>query len=336
MARVKTALIGLGYWGPNLLRNFSAQSDCEFVMACDLSPERIEKARAHFPAIAYTQSADDIFANPEIELVLIATPTATHATLATKALEAGKHVFVEKPMTATPEEAHALVACAKHADRLLMVDHTFVFAPAVQRMAEIAGNGTLGEPLYFESSRVNLGLIQKDTNVLFDLAIHDLSILHTVMDLRGVASIAAHGMRHFGEQIEQAHLHLRFASGFTAHIFASWLSPVKLRSTILAGTKAMILFDDMHPSEKLRIYDRGVEHDTSKPDPFFPKYRIGDILIPGLPGEETLSIEAKHVLACAQGHEQPLVSGEDAVRIIDLLHRANESIAQDGLSLSVS
>jgi predicted dehydrogenase len=331
--KVRTALIGLGYWGPNVLRNFAAQAECEMVMACDLSEKNIIKARAQYPAIIYTTDAEDVFKNPQIELILIATPVSTHFLLAKKALEAGKHVFVEKPMTGTPREAEELAALAKEKGKLLMVDHTFIFAPAVQKLGELAASGELGNLLYFESSRINLGLIQKDTNVLFDLAIHDLSILHSIMPLTGVQTVSAHGSKHFGQQEEQVHLHLVYDNGFTAHIHVSWLSPVKIRQTILGGTKAMVQYDDTLPSEKLRIYDRGVEHDETKSDPFFPKYRSGDIRIPALSTEETLSVEAKHILRCVSGGETPLVSGDDGAVLVRLLHTADQSMKQNSILL---
>lgn len=309
-----------------MLRNFAAQDHCEIVWACDLSEKNIEKTRKHYPALRFTQNVDDIFADTEVQLVLIATPTSTHFPLAKKALESGKHVFIEKPIAGSFKEADEIVRMGRERNLLTFVDHTFVFAPAVQRLGELASSGKLGDLLYFESSRINLGLIQKDTNVLWDLAIHDLSILGSIMDLNDVKTVAAHGSKHFGPQIEQAHMHLTFASGFTAHIHVSWLSPVKIRQTVLAGTKAMALYDDTEPSEKLRVYDRGIEHDDTKPDPFFPKYRAGDILIPALSNEETLNIEAAHILNCVQGKEKPLVTGEDGAKIVKLLELANESL----------
>lgn len=343
MKQVQTALIGLGYWGPNVLRNFVAQSECDMVAMCDLSEERLSKAKAYYPSVRTTTNAEEIFTDPSIELILIATPTSSHFALATKALESGKHVFVEKPLASTPAQADALVALAKKQGKLLFVDHTFVFAPAVVKLQEMVAQGELGNLLYFESSRINLGLIQKDTNALFDLAIHDLSILHTLVDLRTATSVAAHGSKHFGSQEEQVHLHLTFQSGFTAHIHVSWLSPVKIRQTIIAGTKAMALYDDTHPSEKLRIYDRGIDQGDTKADlsavaraevdPFFPKYRAGDIRIPALASEETLSIEARHVLRCMQGEEQPRVPGEDGALIVNILHRADASLKQGNIVL---
>lgn len=335
MERVRTAIVGLGYFGPNLLRNFAAQANCEMVMACDLSDERLANVSRMYPAVKCTKNFDDLTNDPSIELILIATPTSTHFPLAKQALEAGKHVLIEKPMAGSVKEADELVSIAKKAGKMIMVDHTFVFAPSVQEITKMAQDKSLGDLLYFDSIRINLGLIQKDTNVLYDLAIHDLSILATFMDLGTVKTVCAHGSKHFGAQEEQAHLHLTWESGFNAHIHVSWLSPVKIRQTMLAGTKAMMIYDDVHPSEKIRIYDRGIEHDTTKADPFFPKYRSGDIRIPALSNKENLAIEAQHVLDCIQGKSKPAVPGEEAVKVLRILDLADQSLKSESALLKV-
>lgn len=293
---------------------------------CDLSEKNIAKARSQYPAITYTQNVEDIFKDPEVELVLIATPTATHYELASRALEAGKHVFIEKPMCGSVDEAKSLVELAKKQNKFLFVDHTFAFAPSVTKMCSLVNEGMLGKLLYFDSTRINLGIIQPDTNVLWDLAIHDLSILATLKDLTTITSLCAHGSKFYGKQIEVAHLHLSFNDGFMAHIHVSWLSPVKIRKTILAGAKAMLTYDDTEPSEKVRIYDKGVEHDTSKPNPMLPTYRSGDVLIPAIPPKETLAIEATTVLSCIRENGKPLVSGNDGLATLQILEAANESL----------
>lgn len=334
--RVKTAIVGLGYWGPNLLRNFAAQPGCEVMWACDLKEENLKKVAAHYPAIKTTKNYKDILVDSSIELIILATSTETHEPLARAALETGKHVFIEKPMTKTSKEAGSLITLAKKKTLKIFVDHTFVFTPAVEKIATLVKQGKLGNLLYYDSVRINLGIIQKDANVLEDLAVHDLSILSTITDLRTITSIAAFGSKHFGPQEEDAHLHLTFSSGFHAHIHCSWLSPVKIRQTILAGTKAMVTYHDTEPSEKIRIYDRGVDRDTAKSDlsavalakadPFFPKYRIGDITIPAIPLIEALSSEAAHVLNCIREKEKPRASGEDGRNIVRILELANEAM----------
>lgn len=335
MTPVRTAIIGLGYFGPNLLRNFAAQNDCEMVMACDVQEANVEKMRKMYPAVRGVADAHDVMSDTSIELVIVATPTTTHFPLAKQALEAGKHVLIEKPMTSTVAEAEELVALAKKNDKIIFVDHTFCFAPSVRRMADMAKSDALGDLLYFDSVRINLGLIQKDANVLQDLAIHDLSILSQIIDLKSIRTICAHGSKHFGAQEEDAHIHLTNDKGFTAHIHVSWLSPVKLRNTMLAGTKSMLVYDDTEPSEKIRVYDRGVERDETKPDPFFPKYRSGDIVIPAIPSQEPLALEAQHVLTCIRDGGQPIVSGADALEVLKLLSLCQESLKKDSSVLTL-
>lgn len=330
MQPVRTALVGLGYWGPNLLRNFSAQPECAMAWACDLQEENIAKAKAHYPAPRYTTKLEEVLTDPEVELVLVATPPKSHFPIVKAALEAGKHIFVEKPIAASSAEADALVALAAEKGLLLMVDHTFVFAPSVEYIADLAARGGLGELLYFDSVRINLGIIQRDTNVLWDLAVHDLSILSAIRPLSDVQSVSATGSAHFGPQTELAHLHLTFSDAFTAHIHVSWLSPAKIRRTIVGGTQAMATYDDVEPSEKVRLYDRGVEHDVTRPDPMLPTYRTGNVLIPALPPKETLGLEAAHVLRCVRGTEKPRVPGEDGARMLRILETADESVKQGG------
>lgn len=323
----RVAIVGLGYWGPNLVRNFASEPGCELVWGCDMSEERLGWLRAHYPSVKPTSDYDEVLADPSVELVLIATPTSTHAELATRALEAGKHVFVEKPIAPTAAEADALVTLAKAKGKMLFVDHTFLFAPAVEKMIDLAAGGKLGDLLYFDSVRINLGLIQRDVTVLWDLAIHDLSILAGIKDLSRVASVMAVGSSHFGAQIENAHLHLTFDDGFNAHVHVSWLSPVKIRRTTLAGTAAMLTYDDTEPSEKLRLYDSGVTHDHDAPDPLRPVYRTGDIVIPALDRKETLAREAAHVLACVRGEEAPRSPGALGASLLRILEAAHASLA---------
>ncbi|MFA5799521.1 MAG: Gfo/Idh/MocA family oxidoreductase [Candidatus Peribacteraceae bacterium] len=329
MKRLSVGIIGLGYWGPNWLRNFSALEDCTLAYGCDLRKERTLKFARLYPATKFTQRVQDLLNDRSLDAIVIASPTSTHFDLAKRALKAGKHVLIEKPMTSSPAEAARLVALAKKMRRKLLVDHTFAYTPSVRKMAELAGSGALGGLLYFDSTRINLGLIQPDCNVFWDLAIHDLTILAAVADLTKVTEVYAVGSRHFTKQIEDGHLHLTFQGGLAAHIHVSWLSPVKIRQTILAGRRAMVLYNDTQPSEKIRIYDRGVDRDHERPDPFFPKYRSGNILIPAMPLTEALATEAQHFLQCIRGEEKPLVSGEDGLEVIKILTAADESLKKN-------
>lgn len=329
MKPVSVGIIGLGYWGPNWLRNFAAQEGCTLAWGCDLNVERVTKFSRMYPATRFTKNTEDMLRDKSLDAVVIATPTSTHFPLAKAALGAGKHVLVEKPMTGTSAEARELVNIARQQKKMLLVDHTFAYTASVRMIAETAKAKKLGDLLYFDSTRINLGLIQKDTNVLWDLAIHDLTILASIADLSKVTTVTAVGSAHYGKHVEDAHLHLTFQNGFAAHVHASWLSPVKIRKTLIAGRKAMITYDDLEPSEKIRLYDKGVDHDTTKPDPFFPKYRSGDVLIPTLLMTEALATEARHFLECIRGKEEPIVSGEDGMRMVNILELANESLEKN-------
>jgi predicted dehydrogenase len=326
MHRTSVGIVGLGYWGPNWLRNFAALDECDLAMACDQRKERIDKFARMYPATTFTASYEDLLKNPSLDAIVIATPTSSHFPLAKQALESGKHVLLEKPMAGTVAEAKELVALAKRRKKLLLVDHTFMYTQAVTTIRSAVLEKKLGDLLYFDSIRINLGIIQKDTNVLWDLAVHDLTILAAIKDLGDITEVLATGSAHFTKNVEDAHLHLAFNDGFAAHIHASWLSPVKIRQTLIAGRKRMIVYNDMEPSEKIRFYDKGVERDDTKPDPFFPKYRSGDVLIPALPLTEALLVEARHFIRCIRGEEQPLVSGEDGLRMIQILTAADESL----------
>jgi predicted dehydrogenase len=324
-------IVGLGYWGPNLLRNFCAlEGECTVKYGCDLRKETLKKMRKRYPAVTYTQDVNDLLKDKNLTAIVIATPTDTHYDLAKAALEHGKHVLLEKPMTSTSAQAEELASLARKNGLSLLVDHTFVFAAAVQKILELVQRREIGDLLYFDSNRCNLGLIQRDINVLWDLAIHDLSILSTIVDLSSVSTVAAYGTKHHTEQEEDAHLHLTFPDGFAAHIHVSWLFPVKLRQTIIGGTEKMILYNDIEPNEKVRIYDKGVRFEelleSNKPDPFFPVYRSGDIVIPKLENLEAMHVEVKHFLACVRGEEEPIVSGEDGLQVVRILEMANLSL----------
>lgn len=328
MQSVTVAIVGLGYWGPNLLRNFNANAQCTVKYGCDTKQELLDVQKRNYPAVEFVNNFETVLNDAEVDLVAIATPTASHFSLAKQALEAGKHVLLEKPMCSTAVEAKQLVELAEAKGVQLFVDHPFVFAPAVQKVAEYANSGDLGQLQYFESSRINLGIIQPDCNVLWDLAIHDLSILSTFIDLATAKEVSAYGSAHHGQQVEVAHLDILFESGFHAHIYTSWLSPVKLRKTVLAGTKAMVTFDDLEPSEKVRLYDKGVEGAANTPgDPFFPKYRSGDVLIPAIEQKETLGIEVANIVDSITNGTAPAVPGSSAAALLAILEAADESLA---------
>lgn len=327
MQELQIGIVGLGYWGPNLVRNFYAAKHCTVAMCCDLEPANLAAIQKKYPTIQGTANFADLLENDALNLICIATPTASHFTLAMQALKVGKNVLIEKPMCQTSAQAEELNILAESLGLQIFVDHTFVFAPAVQKLADYVQAGSLGDLLYFESSRINLGIIQPDCNVLWDLAIHDLSILSTIIDLNTATEVSAYGSAHYGKPVEVAHMDILFESGFHAHIYASWLSPVKLRKTVLAGTKAIVTFDDIEPSEKIRFYDKGIEGTSNQADPFFPKYRSGDIVIPVLPTEETLSLQVDSIISSLQQSTPAAVSGRSAQAMLRLLEAADESLA---------
>lgn len=333
MSTLSIGIVGLGYWGPNLLRNFNAAEGWTVKYGCDLEQKNLEKMRAQYPSVTYTQNLDDLLNDPELTAIAVATPTRGHFPIAKAALEHGKHVLIEKPITSTVAEADELIALAKSKNLHILVDHTFVYTGAVRKIKELVDNRDLGDLYYFDSTRINLGLIQKDVNVLWDLAIHDLSILGLICDLTSLKTLFAHGSKHYSDQEEIGHLHMSFAGGFEAHIHVSWLSPVKLRQTIIGGTNKMVLFDDIHPSEKIRVYDTGVQRgalgESKETSPFFPVYRSGDVLIPKIDNAEALRLEAAHFHAVIEGAEEAKVSGGQGRKILQILEYANQSIAEN-------
>jgi len=325
-------IVGLGYWGPNLIRNFIATPGWTVKYGCDLSQAHLDKMRAQYPSVSYTTDLSVLLADPALDAIAVATPLTTHFAISKAAIEHGKHVLIEKPITETVAESDTLTALAAARGVRILVDHTFVYTGAVRKIRDLVTSGDLGTLYYFDSTRINLGLIQEDSNVLWDLAIHDLSILGEICDLTTLRSIYAHGSKHYGRFEEIGHLHLSFAHGFEAHIHVSWLSPVKLRQTIIGGTKKMVLYDDIQPSEKLRIYDTGVQAGglgaAQRGDPLFPTYRTGDVLIPKLDNTEALRLEAEHFLAVVEGRAEPRVPAAQGRTILDILVRANRSLAE--------
>lgn len=327
--KITLGLVGYGYWGPNLLRNLTAHPGAHVRWVSDLSPTNLQKAKAFLPNVQTTKSYDDLLADPELDAIVIATPTPHHFLMAKSALETGKHVLVEKPMTATIEEAKKLVDIVRKTRKVLCVDHPFVFSEPVKKMKELVKQKELGSLFYYDSLRMNMGLIQEHINVVVDLAPHDLSILDYLLDGQEPLYVSAVGSRHVGStQAEVAHLHLVYPHGFTADITLSWLSPLKLRQILLSGDKAMVAFDDTEPSEKLRIYDRGVSIRRTKVTPFQPLYRSGDILIPKLPQTETLFSVISGFLDTIAGNHIAVNDVHAGYRVVQTIDRLQRSLQQ--------
>ena len=340
MSATKVGVIGCGYWGPNLLRNFAENEAAELRWICDADPARLAAMGRRYPAAQTTTDYQKLLADPKLDAIAVVTPVATHFQIAREALLAGKHLLVEKPLTATGREAEELNDLADRNQRTLMVDHTFVYTGAVRKMKEIVASGELGELLYFDSVRINLGLFQKDINVLWDLAPHDLSIMDYLIE-RQPDMVSAIGSCHIEPGIENiAYLMMHFADDFIAHFHFNWLAPVKIRRTMIAGSRKMILYDDIEPTEKVRIYDKGVTTNRVGPDreadyQTLVSYRTGDVWAPKLDSTEALRHVVGEFLESIRSGRRPLTDGQAGLRVVRLLEAAQESIKNGGRQIKV-
>jgi predicted dehydrogenase len=330
---VGVGIIGYGYWGPNLVRNFFETKGASVRHVCDLRAGRLEHAAMRFPGVRTTTSVDELIDDPSVDAVAIATPVSTHFDFAMRALAAGKHVLVEKPLAGTAEQARRIIAEADRRGLVLMVDHTFVYTGAVRRIREIVASGDLGDIYYYDSVRVNLGLFQHDISVLWDLAVHDLSILDYVIPAKPRA-VSATGMSHVARQPENiAYLTLFFSDAMIAHMHVNWLAPVKVRRTLIGGSRKMIVYDDIEPSEKVRIYDSGISVDDQSAEGVYKmlvSYRTGDMWSPKLDLTEALQLEAAHFIACIEGSARPITDGAAGLRVVQIMEAATRSMSEQG------
>lgn len=329
---IRVGVIGYGYWGPNLVRNFSEAAGTRVTAICDARADRLELAGRRCPGVQLTTEATALFSNPDVDAVAISTPVSTHFELARQALRAGKHVLVEKPLTSSLAQAQELVAEAERRKLVLMVDHTFVYTGAVRKIRELSANGGLGEIYYYDSVRVNLGLFQHDVDVIWDLAVHDFSILDYVLPVKPCA-IAATGATHVqGGKENIAYITMFFESNMIAHINVNWLSPVKIRRTLIGGSKQMIVYDDMEPSEKVKVYDKGITV-RNGPESIYNMlvgYRTGDMCAPQLDMAEALKTEAQHFSECVERGERPITDGYSGLRVVEMLEAATQSMKGRG------
>jgi len=329
---MKIAVIGYGYWGPNLVRNFSWTDGVEVKYVCDLDKKRLATVRGMFPNVeVITTNYQEVLDDPEVTAVAISTPVRTHYPLAKAALLKGKHVLVEKPMTDSVSQGEELVKLAKDNNLILMTDHTFLYTGAVRKIKELVDAGTLGEVLYFDSMRINLGLFQSDVNVIWDLAPHDLSIMLHVIDKKPV-SVSAQGVAHVaGQPVNIAYMTVYFEDTTIAHFNVNWLSPVKVRQILIGGSKKMILFDDNNNTEKVKVFDSGVDL-GSKEDLYkaLISYRTGDVYSPKLDGSEALRLECSHFLECIEKQQTPLTDGQFGLDVVRLLDAAQRSMDNRG------
>jgi len=325
-------VIGYGYWGPNLVRNFAEAPGAAVVGVSDLREERLDQARRRYPAARMTRQHHDLLDDPAISAVAIATPVSSHFELAMQALKSGKHVLVEKPLAATSEHAAQLIEEAARRKRVLMVDHTFVYTGAVRKIGELVAADKLGEIFYYDSVRVNLGLFQHDVNVIWDLAVHDLSILDFIMPDKPNA-VSATGISNIPGQPENvAYITLFFAGRQIAHLHVNWLAPVKVRRTLIGGSEKMIVYDDLEPSEKVKVYDKGVAVSRSHEEVYelLVSYRSGDMWAPKLDQTEGLQTEARHFIDCIQSNKTPVTDGHAGLRVVRLLEAAERSMRSRG------
>lgn len=336
---VRIGLIGCGYWGPNLVRNLTELDEADLAVVADLDPSKTRKLARRYPTIRGTESADEILNDSKIEAVVIVTPAETHFDLARRALEAGKHVLVEKPLTLDPDESRRLAELADRTGLTLMVGHTFEFNPAVRRLKALASEEAFGKVRYVYSTRVNLGIFRPGINAMWNLAPHDLSILFYLLD-EEPASVIALGKAFLKPGVEDVvFLFLEFASGVIAHVHVSWLDPSKVRRTTVVGEKRMAVYDDLDSEQKLKLYDRGFESTLFEEGgmrDYQVRLRAGDILAPKIETTEPLRLECAHFLECIQGKKRPLTDAWNGHRVVAALAAAGESLRAGGKKIAVA
>lgn len=328
---MKIGIVGLGYWGPNLIRNFLGLKEVEKVIACDKLVDRLSFIKNKFPGVQLTDDYNELL-NKDLDAIAIATPVRTHYWLARKALEAGKHIWVEKPFTSSSQQAQELIEIAEKKNLRIYVDHTFIYTGAVRKIKELVDKGELGDILYFDSVRINLGLFQHDCNVIWDLAPHDLSIMNYILPGKKVEAVTAVGISNYYDQenLAQLSLHFQDATCF-AHFHVNWTSPVKIRRIMIGGKKKMLVYDDMESSEKIKIYDSRVEMNSIEDiHQALIQYRTGDMYSPKVDQSEALSLGAKEFLNAIKEHRDPLTSGKDGLEVVRILEATDYSIKNKG------
>jgi predicted dehydrogenase len=331
---IGVAVVGAGYWGPNLIRNFWTCPGTRVVAVCDTDPARLNSVLANYPSVAPVASVDELLQRGDVEAVAIATPIGTHASLALAAIRAGKHLLVEKPLAASVRDAEEVVEAAHKAGVVLMIDHTFIYSPSVRKIKEVVSSEDFGDLNYVDSVRINLGLFQHDVNVVWDLAPHDLSIMDYLIN-RLPRSLAAFGASHTGDRngIEDvAYLNLDFGDGLLANFHVNWLSPVKIRHFIVGGSRKSVIFNDLAAGEKVKVYDRGivVDEDADQRRGVLVSYRTGDVWSPHIESGEPLQAMVRHFAECIREGKTPITGGEAGLRVVRILEAAQHSIKAQG------
>jgi predicted dehydrogenase len=333
---MRIGVIGYGYWGPNIVRNFHSQENSEVVLVADRNPKCEARLKKVYPSVGFTTDENEVLTSPNIDVVAVVTPVWTHFELAKKALENGKHVFVEKPFTYSVEQGEQLVELADRKNLKIMVDHTFLFTGAVKKIKELVDRRELGDLYYYDALRVNLGLFQHDVNVIWDLAPHDLSIMDYVIGAKPEAVVAT-GERHLNGVEDVAFITVYFPKHIIAHVNVNWLSPVKVRTTLIGGEKKMLVWNDLEADEKLRIYDKGVSMSTNPSNlhQLLVSYRSGDMWAPQVENIEALRAETAYFLKCIEDNTKPMNDGEAGLRVVRILEAADRSIRTRGEAITL-
>lgn len=333
---MRIGVIGYGYWGPNIVRNFHSHDGSEVVLVADRNPKCEARLKKVYPSIEFTTDENQVLTSPEIDVVAVVTPVWTHYELAKKALENGKHVFVEKPFTYSAQQGEELIELAERKNLKIMVDHTFLFTGAVKKIKELVDKKELGDLYYYDALRVNLGLFQHDVNVIWDLAPHDLSIMDYVISAKPEAVVAT-GEKHLNGVEDVAFITVYFPKRIIAHVNVNWLSPVKVRTTLIGGEKKMLVWNDLEADEKLRIYDKGVSMSTNPSNlhQLLVSYRSGDMWAPQVEQIEALRAETAYFLKCIEENKKPFNDGEAGLRVVRILEAADRSIRSRGEAINL-
>jgi len=326
---INVGVIGFGYWGPNIIRNFSLADDTKVAAICDRKEDAQKKIRKLFPDIRCTGDAEELFSSPDIDCIAVVTPVSTHFPLAKRALESGKHLFVEKPFTASSAEAEELINIAEKKNLVIMVDHTFLFTGAVQKMKELIDNKTLGTIYYYDSTRINLGLFQHDVNVIWDLAPHDFSIMQHLVPEKPMAIVAS-GQSHVYDKENVAYVTVYCTNKTIAHFNVNWMSPVKVRNTLIGGEKKMLLWDDMATDEKIKVYDKGVDVKTAEGIyELLVSYRSSDMWSPKVNQTEALKLECNYFVECVKTGKKPFNDGAAGLGVVRMLEACDQSLKHE-------
>jgi predicted dehydrogenase len=327
---IRVGVIGYGYWGPNIVRNLHGLDSTRAEMVCDMSPKALARVRKAYPGIKAVSDPNEVLRSPDIDAVAVITPVWTHYDLAKKALENGKHVFIEKPFTSSSAQAEELIELAARKNLTIMVDHTFLFTGAVRKIRELTESGALGDLYYYDSLRINLGLFQHDVSVIWDLAPHDLAIMDHIIKGEPEAVVAT-GERHLNDVEDVAYMTIYFPHNVIAHINVNWLSPVKIRTTLIGGQKKMVVWNDLVADEKIRVYDKGVEISSGEGiRDLLVSYRTGDMWAPQVEQLEALHVELDYFANCIMNNKTPFNDGHAGLRVVRMLEAAEASIQKRG------